>query len=111
MTTKLELEIKLKAAKDLVLSAKKELRAYNCLAENNVFNDLENAVCVVEDRLLYQAQEDCEGSNRFGNENYTLEFIVKGERYIGTMACEYGRYDREYYYVDQHEFTYEAVSE
>ena len=111
MTTRLEIEIALKAAEDLVESLSEALDHFDSLAENNVFDDLEYAIDQIEWKLCDEAEADCEGSYCFGDDTYTQEFIVNGVRYIGTLCCEYDNHDKRYYYVDEHKFTYKTISE
>ena len=93
------------AARKALADAEAALSAFIASPENNVFASLEEAEGVLEDRLLGEAHEACEGSYNCGADSYTQEFIVDGKHYIATLECEYNRHDKTYYYVDGHEFT------
>lgn len=88
----------------------KEVRAllevFDSKPENNVFDTLELAVDTIEDTLRTTAHNDCEGSYTCGQDEYTQEFIVGGVVYVGNLACEYGRHDKTYYFLDHGEFSY-----
>lgn len=101
-----ELELALQVAKESVREAQEALDTFNGMAENNVFDTLELALVSIEDKLMRQAESDCEGSYNCGQPTYSQEFIVGNTRYIGVLSCEYNRYDKTYYYIDGHEFTY-----
>lgn len=106
MDTKQTLIDDVKAAQAALTKAQAALANFDALAENNVFASLDEAIGVIEDKLLSQASNDCEGSYNCGDETYSQEFIVDGQHYVGTLHCEYNRHDKTYYYVDSHEFTY-----
>ena len=89
----------------------KALAAFEALAENNVYDNLEDALATVEEALTDEAHEDCEGSYCFGSDEYKQEFMVDNIRYIGTLAVEYNRRDRTYYYVENSTFSYSKGQE
>ena len=92
------------------MRAKEALYEWEAVAENNVYPDLDTAESDVEDRLAKQAFNDCQGAYNCGQETYTQEFMVGANRYRGTLACEYNRHDKMYYYIDSREFTCECLT-
>lgn len=109
--TKDELAADIAAAEQALAAAQAALIAWESDPQNNVFASLDEAAAAIEDALLDQAHEDCEGSYNCGNEKYTREFIVDGTTYIGTLTVEYNRHDKTYYYVDGSEFTFAPKAE
>lgn len=91
-------------------AAKSALAAFESQAENNVFESLSKALSDVEDKLLGQARQDCEGAYNCGADHYDQEFIVDGVRYLGTLTVEYNRHDKTYYYIDGSNFTHKIVT-
>ena len=108
MATKDELELAVKTAKDALAKAEKALELFEDNPENNVFEELDKALCDIEWKLRYKASKDCEGSHNCGDEEYSLEFIVAGVHYIyiGKLECEYNRHDKKYYYLDYAKFSH-----
>lgn len=94
----------LEVTERLALS-KQALLAFDCAPENNVFDSLEIAEYSLFDKLEGFAQADCEGSHSCGSPEYCQEFIVGGVHYLATLAVEYNRHDKTYYYIDSSEFT------
>lgn len=109
MTTKDLLEANVKAAQEALVNAQAELEAWKYAPENNQFNDLDEAVGLIEDALRDRAHADCEGSHNCGNDSYTQEFIVSGVRYLGTLSCEYNRHDKTYYYLEEAHFSHAEI--
>lgn len=107
--TREELQTAVKTAETNLAAANCALRAFEDLPENNVFETLPKALSAVEDKLLTQASQDCEGSHNCGQDEYTQGFIVDGVEYLGTLSVEYNRHDKTYYYVDGSKFTYAPV--
>lgn len=64
----------------------------------------------MEDKLLGQAREDCEGAYNCGADHYDQEFMVGDVRYLGTLTVEYNRHDKTYYYIDGSNFSYKTVT-
>jgi hypothetical protein len=104
MTTKEELIERVLAAKREVMAAEAALAEWESLPENNVFATVEQASAVIENALLAQASDDCEGAHNCGAEKYTREFMVDDKTYVGTLTVEYNRHDKTYYYIDGYEF-------
>jgi len=104
--TKQDLINAVDASKILLFAAENALEDFNSLAENNVFDDLENANYKIEGILEDKASNACEGSHCRGLSKYTQEFIVDGITYIGTLYVEYNRHDKTYYYVDSSEYSF-----
>ena len=88
----------------LLVVAQNQLRTFDSLPENNQFTDFQVACETIEGKLYVEALEDCEGSYNCGLPLYEQEFIVNGELYLGELKVEYGRYDKTYYFIDNHEF-------
>jgi hypothetical protein len=107
--SKQELQAAVKAAETNLAAAKDALTAFESQAENNVFESLPKALSAVEDKLLEQARQDCEGAYNCGADYYDQEFIVDGVRYLGTLTVEYNRHDKTYYYIDGSSFNYKTV--
>lgn len=108
MATKEELELAVKAAKDALAEAEKTLALFEDSPENNVFEELDKALCDIEWKLRDKASSDCEGSHNCGDHEYSQEFIVAGVNYIGKLECEYNRHDKTYYYLDYAKFSHAA---
>lgn len=79
------------------------------LAENNVFETLEDADSKMYTLLENQATEDCEGSYNCGDDEYTQEFMVGTQKYLATMTFEYNRHDKTYYYIDSREYSSKEI--
>ena len=107
MITREELEADVQHARNMLADAERELADFDSAPENNVFGTLDAALRFIEDKLLSQAHEDCEGSYNCGADEYTQEFYVEDTLYVGTLKCEYNRHDKTFYYVDGSDFTYE----
>lgn len=110
MKTRQELEFEITTAKAVLARAEKELFDFDSLAENNVFDSLDEANYAIESKLLGQASEDCEGSYNCGADEYEQEFIVHGVKYIGKLTCEYNRHDKTYYYIDSSYYTFSTAT-
>jgi hypothetical protein len=108
--SKQELEAAVKSAETNLTAAKDALAAFESQAENNVFESLPKALSAVEDKLINQAYQDCEGAHNCGADHYDQEFIVDGVRYLGTLTVEYNRHDKTYYYIDGSNFTHKIVT-
>jgi hypothetical protein len=106
---KQELQAAVKAAEMNLTAAKDALAAFEAQAENNVFETLPKALSAVEDKLLGQARQDCEGAYNCGADCYEQKFIVNGVGYVGTLTVEYNRHDKTYYYIDGSNFTHKQV--
>lgn len=46
------------------------------------------------------ASEECEGSHCMGNDVYTTKFLCNDQVYEATSNVEYGRHDKQYYFVE-----------
>lgn len=108
MKTKDELQAAINCARTAMFAAEKELYEWESLAENNVYDDIELACSKIEQKLLDQAEKDCEGAHNCGANEYTQAFMVGGVTYVGTLSCEYNRHDKTYYYVSYHNFKCEV---
>ena len=95
-------------AKELEL-AKQALCAYEDSPERNIYSSLDEAEDIITKKLYTQAREDCEGSYNCGAESYEQEFSVLGKKYLATMTFEYNRYDKQYYYIDESEYSYKEI--
>lgn len=109
MKTKNELELRIKECEKALQEARIELNAFNDAPENNVYDNLDKALYIIEDKLRDQAREDCEGSYNCGNDKYEQEFIVNGEHYMATLTVEYNRHDKTYYYVEKSDFSHRKL--
>lgn len=74
--------------------------------ENNVYTSLTHAQDTLERWLNQRAYEDCEGSYNVGEEIYTQDFVVDNKLYTATLVVEYGRWEKQYHYVDSSVFSY-----
>jgi hypothetical protein len=86
-----------------------QVRLFEEAPENNVYDTLEDAKKAIKGRLYCYAEQDCEGSHCCGDEEYTQEFTVAGEKYIATLKVDYNRHDKTYYYIDDASFSMEKV--
>ena len=93
-------------ARGALMKAQLELDKFDLLAENNVFDSLDEAIEFLESKLLDEAYEACEGSYNRGLDSYSQDFIVNGVVYTATLDVEYNRHDKKYYYVEDSTFTY-----
>ena len=102
-----ELEMSITAAQAVLSEAILNLAAFEQLAENNVFENLEDADMLLEDRLALRAFDDCQGAYNCGEEEYRQAFMVDGIEYVAIYTPEYDRHDKMYYYIDSSEFRIE----
>lgn len=109
MTTLETLTQAVESARNALTQAEKDLVEFKSKPENNVFKDLDEASFMLYERLRYRAHADCEGSGKYGYEQYSQECIVGGVHYMAIGKFVYGRYDKMYYYVDEYEFTIEPL--
>lgn len=109
MKTKAELTADVAIATANLERAQQALGNFDSAPENNVFESLDDAADL-EDKLYARAAKDCEGSYNCGQTVYDQEFIVDGKHYIATLTCEYNRHDKQYYYVEESEFSIEEKS-
>lgn len=109
MTTREELLARVTEAQQALTEAQQALYQFDTDPQNNVFESVEQASEVLEDRLLNEAHDDCEGSYNVGAEEYRQEFIVEGKRYVAILEVEYNRHDKTYYYVDGSDFRVEEL--
>lgn len=79
--------------------------------ENNRFSCMKVAERAIEAKLEVEAEEDCEGKYNCGNPQYTQEFYVNDQLYIGILDVEYNRHDKTYYYVEESTFTVKKLEE
>ena len=105
-----ELKNNLKLAQNACAVAEDALAAYICAPENNIYYDLDDAICEIENRLEVQASNDCEGSHNRGSDEYHQDFTVNGKLYRGTLTVEYNRHDKTYYYIDSSVFVYKELN-
>lgn len=108
---KTELEQAVKTARRNLEYAESALKHFISAPENNVFDNLEQAMSVLANRLNNQAEMDCAGSNNCGAKEYEQEFIVDGIHYNGKLIVEYNRHDKTYYYVEESNFTYSVIDD
>jgi hypothetical protein len=74
---------------------------------NHIYDTLKMAERALMDIFDNNAFEDCEGAGNVGDGSYTQDFIVDGVTYIGIGTYEYDRHDKQYYYIDSSEWSYE----
>lgn len=108
MTTLKELLDNVKVAQIALEKANMALEIFKQTPQNNVFESVDKACSVLEQRLTDQAFADCEGAHNCGSPEYHQEFIVDGIHYIATLKCEYNRHDKTYYFIDGSIFTYKV---
>ena len=102
--TKQELQLNIKLAQGSLNYAEKQLSDFEALAENNVYESIDDAGAL-EEILRERAFDDCEGAGNCGDEVYTQEFtLVNGDVYCATLTVEYNRHDKTYYYIDGSSF-------
>jgi len=78
--------------------------------EFNRFKNADEAYDVLDDKFLDRAREACEGSYNIGQDVYTQECFLNGVPYIYTMSIEYNRHDKEFYYLDGWDSSFEPKS-
>lgn len=76
---------------------------------NNVYDNLEKACSIIEERLQDKAHNACEGSYSRGEDTHKQLFIVDGVKYEAVLEVEYNRHDKTYYFVDGSSFSYGHV--
>lgn len=108
MATREELQVAVVKAQAALNDANAALEGFNDLIDNHTYLTLDEAIFGVEDYLRDKAHEDCKGSYNCGLDEYVLDFKVEDVVYTGTLACEYNRHDKTYYYVDETDFTYKV---
>jgi len=109
MNKREELEMAVTVARNTYIYCVNQLKEFEALTENNVFYSLPEALSAVEDKLMREAFNDCEGADNCGAPKYTQGFMVDDIKYLGTLTVEYSRYDKTYYYIDAHKFEYEIL--
>ena len=109
MTTHEQLKTNVEEASKVLLKAKQALSQFETTPEFHTYNSVKGAEYKLENLLLNEAKEDCEGSYNIGQDEYEQEFIVDGKHYLFTLKCEYDRYDKQYYYVYSSSYTVEEL--
>lgn len=109
MTTKKELELAVSNAKHALNLAETALHAFNDAPENNLFDNLDDAVAQIKHDLIIQAFEDCKDAYDCGDDSYSKNFYVGETLYRGTAEFEYSLHYKTYYYIKECKFTYEKV--
>ena len=104
-----ELKAAVGVAKNNLTRAINALGDFESTPEFHTYETYSLAISEIEDILCGNAKEACEGSHCHGLAEYTQEFIVKGEHYIGKLECEYNRHDKRYYYLEYSNFTVEKL--
>lgn len=106
------------ATQNTINDLRNKLRAAECelyvlqsLADNNRFSDMKTAEIAIYSKLEAEANEDCAGKYNRGNPQYTQEFYVNDQLYVGVLDVEYNMYDKTYYYVDESTFTVKKLNE
>lgn len=76
--------------------------------EYNVYKDHDEAEDYIRERHRRYANEACEGSYNYGEDEYDQEYMIEGSLtvYVGTSSFEYNRHDKTYYYVDGSDYSY-----
>lgn len=91
-----------------------ELVRLQALPENNKFSCMKVAELAIYSKLEVEAEMDCEGKYNCGSPQYTQEFYVNDQLYIGVLDVEYNRHDKtyySYYYVEESTFTVKKLEE
>jgi hypothetical protein len=109
MTTHEQLKTNVEEASKVLLKAKQALSQFETTPEFHTYSSVEDAEGTLENLLLDEAEEDCEGSYNVGLDEYEQEFIVDGKHYLFTLKCEYSRHDKRYYYVYDSSYTVEEL--
>jgi len=109
MTTREELLARVTEAQQALTEAQQALYRFDTDPQNNMFESVEQASRVLEDRLLNEAHDGCEGSYNLGADEYRQEFIVDEKRYVAILEVEYNRHDKTYYFVDGSDFRVEEL--
>ena len=109
MATKEELQAAVMLAVTALKEAQAAVTAWEALAENNVFDSIDDALCEIENKLRDRATQACEGRHRCGNPEYSQEFMVGATKYLATAKFEYNRHDKTYYYVDECTFSHKEI--
>jgi hypothetical protein len=97
--------------------ADKQLRYFQQCQENHLLSEdylnfeegTENIGDWLHDIISDIASNACEGSHKFGRDEYTFKFKVGDKRYAGTAKVDYNRHDKTYYYVEDVEIKYEGI--
>lgn len=85
-----------------------ELDSIVSAPENNVYESVDDARDTLEERFREEAGEAC-GSYEYGADKYWQQFSVDGKQYIFTMEVEYGRYDKQWYFVEDTRVEIEEI--
>lgn len=109
MATKEELKAAVVAAKKALADAEVAVDLFDSMAENNVFETMDDALGAIEDMLHDRATKACDGRHNCGLSSYSQDFMVGGTKYRGTAKFEYNRHDKTYYYVDGCEFSHKEI--
>lgn len=97
MKSKEELQAQVADATKALAGVQAELEAFESLAENHVYPDMDEAQGELEEILRDRAYEDCQGAHNCGAEEYEQEFIVDGVKWLAVLSVEYNRHDKTYY--------------
>lgn len=109
MKSKEELQAQVSEATKALADAQAELEAFESLAENHVYKDMEEAQGYLEEILRDRAYEDCQGAHNCGDEEYRQEFIVDGVKWLAILSVEYNRHDKTYYYIESADLRIEPI--
>jgi hypothetical protein len=91
-------------------SLQKQLLEWDTKVENNVYATHEAAERVLYNMFRDDANEACEGSPYFWDDEYTQKYIVDNVVYLATADVEYDRHYKTYY-VDSFKYSYAPVEE
>jgi hypothetical protein len=103
----------IKELEKLLKDRKTELEAIIDAPELNVFSNMDEAECILQDKFMDRAEEACEGAYNVGKPQYIQEFTVEGDsnRYRFVIDIEYNRHDKTYYYIDGEDYRVETITE
>lgn len=85
-----------------------ELELIVSAPENNIYESVQDARDTLEERFRDEAGEAC-GSYESGADKYTQEFTVDGRLYLFTLNVEYGRHDKQWYFIEYTKVTVEEI--
>ena len=104
-----ELRLEIKDAECSLATLRGEEQSILRLAQNNVFETLEDADNMMYSILEGRAVLDCEGSYNCGYDEYTQEFMIGSQKYLASMTFEYNRHAKTYYYIDSSEYSSKEI--
>lgn len=73
---------------------------------NHIYENFDEAEYALMGIFESEAHDDCEGSGNCGADTYCQDFIVDGVEYKGMGDFEYNRLDKQFYFVEDSEYSY-----